>query len=360
MPRKINENSFEGQSIFIGIDVHKKSWKVNILGKHYEHKAFSQDPDPTILASYVKKNFPGAEFHAVYEAGFSGFEACRSLNNLGINCMVIHPADVPTSAKEKLQKTDKIDSRKLARALRSGELEAIHIPAKELEANRALVRQRFRIVKDISRIKNRLKSLLFQFDISIPIEFTDYQSRHWSKTYTNWLKELTIKHESLKQTIDNYVKIGEVLRSELLTINKQIRQLSRSQLYEHNHNLLLGIPGIGTIAAMIILTELGDIKRFKRLDELCSYVGLIPRMYGSGDKMQTGKLTKRGRKILKIILIEASWIAIRKDPALMLKFNELSEKMKKNKAIIRIAKKLLSRIRFVLINQQPYEYSIVE
>ena len=76
--------------------------------------------------------------------------------------------------------------------------------------------------------------------------------------------------------------------------------------------------------------------------------------------MQVGKMIHRGRKELKIMLIEASWEAIRKDPALMLKFNELTKRMNKNKAIIRIARKILSRLRFVLQNQQPYSLSIIE
>jgi transposase len=112
--------------------------------------------------------------------------------------------------------------------------------------------------------------------------------------------------------------------------------------------------------AMTILVQLGDISRFKQLDELCNYVGLVPKMYGSGEKMQTGKMIKRGRKELKIMLIEASWQAIRKDPALMVKFDELSQNMNKNKAIIRIARKLLNRIRFVLSNQQEYVMGVVK
>ena len=96
------------------------------------------------------------------------------------------------------------------------------------------------------------------------------------------------------------------------------------------------------------------------MDELCNYVGFVPSMHGSGDKMQTGKMVRRGRKELKIMLIEASWDAIRIDPALMAKFNELAKRMHKNKAIIRIARSLLSRIRYVLVNQQPYELSVVK
>jgi len=360
MRTEIIKDSFNNQSFYIGIDYHKKSWQVTILGEQYEHKTMSQNPDPDLLATYLKRNFPGGNYHAVYEAGFSGFESCRKLNQLGVNCIVIHPADVPTSQKEKLQKTDKADSRKLARSLRSNEFEAIHIPDQELEADRALIRQRFRLVKDVSRTKNRVKSLLFQFGIPIPERFTSAQTRHWSKVYINWLKELEINKQSLRQVVDNYIYIGESQRKDLLLLNKQVRNLSLTEAYSKNYNLLLSVPGIGLMTAITFLAQIGDIGRFERLDDLCNYIGLVPKMYGSGDKMQVGKMIKRGRKELKIMLIEAAWEAIRKDPALMLKFNELSKRMHKNKAIVRIARKILSRIRFVLRNQHPYELSVVE
>jgi len=360
MRHEITKESFKNQSFYVGIDFHKKSWKVTILGEHYEHKTMSQDPSAEHLVRYLNHHFPGATYQAVYEAGFSGFNSCRELNQLGVNCIVIHPADVPTNQKERLQKTDKADSRKLARALRNKELEAIHVPDPELEADRSLVRQRFRLVKDISRTKNRVKSLLLQFGISIPEHITSAQSRHWSKVYSNWLKNLPVDRTSLRQVIDNYINIAESQRKELLIVNKQIRQLSLTQGYQSNYTLLLSVPGIGLMTAMTVLTQLGDIRRFERLDDLCNYIGLVPSMYGSGDKMQTGKMIHRGRKELKIMLIEASWEAIRKDPALMLKFNELTKTMHKNKAIVRIARKLLGRIRFVLNNNQPYELSVVK
>jgi transposase len=320
----------------------------------------SQDPSPEILARYLKRHFPGATYKAVYEAGFSGFTSCRELNQLGIDCIVIHPADVPTSQKERLQKTDKSDSRKLARALINKELEAIDVPDPELEADRALVRQRFRLVKDISRTKGRVKSLLFQFGLPIPDHISLAQSRHWSKAYTNWLQELLVNIHSLRLVIDNYIRIAESQRKELLVVNRQLRQLSIMPKYQSNYSLLLSVPGIGITTAMTFLTQIGDISRFERLDDLCNYIGLVPMMNGSGDKMVTGKMIHRGRKELKIMLIEASWEAIRKDPALMLKFNELSKTMPKNKAIVRIARKLLSRMRFVLKNQQKYSLSIMK
>ncbi len=360
MRTKVTANSFNGQSFYIGIDHHKKRWVVTILGEHSEHKVMSQNPDPDLLASYLKRNFPGGTFHAVYEAGFSGFESCRRLQDLGINCIVIHPADVPTTRKEKLQKTDKGDSRKLARQLRGKELEALHIPDHQLEADRVLIRHRFRLVKDIARTKNRIKSLLFQLGIPIPGRFTSSQTRYWSGPYINWLKELEFDHESLRHTLDSHIRIGELLRKELLEINKQIRSLSQTAPYLNNYNLLISIPGIGITIAMVILTQIGNIRRFNNLDHLCNYVGLVPSMYSSGDKLRTGKMIKRGRKEIKIMLIEASWHAVRLDPAMMAKYNELKKRMDGNKAIIRIARKMLSRIRYVLLNQERYELSIVE
>lgn len=360
MRTKVNEKTFDGQSFYVGIDVHKKSWKVTVLSDQYEHKTMSQNPDPKLLAGYLHRNFPGGSYQAVYEAGFSGFGTCRELIGMGVDCIVIHPADVPTSQKERLLKTDKADSRKLAKSLRSDEFRAIDIPDPKMEADRALMRQRFRVMKDLSRTKNRIKSLLFQFGIHIPDQFTTAQSRHWSKSYLNWLRNVPVREGSLRQVLNNYIDIGQTQREQLLELNRQVRSLSQTLEYKDNYHLLLSVPGIGLLTGMTILTQLSDIARFVRLDELCSYVGLIPRMHGSGDKMQTGKMVRRGRKELKIMLIEASWEAVRKDPVLMAKFAALSKTMHKNKAIIRIARKLLSRIRYVLVKQEKYELGVLE
>lgn len=358
MQNKVNEKLFNGQSIYVGIDCHKKNWTVTIIGEEYEHKTFSQNPDPVLLATYLRKNFPGADYHAVYEAGFNGFEPCRKLRAAGIKCYVVHAADVPTSHKEKIQKLDPVDSRKLARSLRSKEFKPIHIPDQWLEADRALVRQRFRMMKDLTRTKNRIRSMLFQFGIQIPDQFTASQTRNWSRNYMRWLEELSVDHESLGQTITNYLSTGEFQRKELLLINKAVRVLSQSEIYRNNYNLLISIPGVGLMTAMMLLVQIGDIRRFDSIDDLCNYIGLVPSTHGSGDKIQTGKMIHRGRKELKILLIEAAWEAVRLDPVMMATFNKLKVRMNKYKAIIRIARKMISRTRSLLLTQTPYQLGI--
>jgi transposase len=114
------------------------------------------------------------------------------------------------------------------------------------------------------------------------------------------------------------------------------------------------------IVAVTLLSELETILRFKNLDKLCSFVGLVPRTNTSGENDKTGKITSRSNKPLRGIIIEAAWIASRNDPALAQCYLELCKRMKPNKAIIKIAKKLLNRIRYVMKNEKEYVHSVVQ
>jgi transposase len=353
-------NSWHGQKLHIGLDVHKKNWTVTILGPSYEHKTFSQNPDPEALAKYLGKNFPGAEYHSVYEAGYCGYWISKQLKELGINNIIVNPADVPTTHKEEDNKNDGVDSRKLAHCLQSGDLVGIYEPSDYCIAVRQVVRTRGQLVKELAREKNRLKSFLAFIGRPIPQQFAQGETRQWSLRYIKWLEGLEFKDKGNKITIDSKIRIVKGLRKELLEINGQIRQLSREPYYEQNVDLLISIPGIGVITAMTLLTELNPISQYKTLDQLNKYVGLVPRTRSSGERTTVGRLTIRGQKRIKEKLIESSWVLIRKDPAMMLKFEQLSQRMQKNKAIIRIARKLLSRIRRILLTKEPYINNVVE
>jgi len=124
-------------------------------------------------------------------------------------------------------------------------------------------------------------------------------------------------------------------------------------------HVLRSIPGIGMIHTMVVITELGDIKRFKNMDRLCGYVGLAPNVHGSGDKEYVGQMCRRGNNYVREALIEASWEIIRKDAVMLSCFKNYCKRMESNKAIIKIARKLLSRIRYVLIHEQLYQTELI-
>jgi len=133
MQHQVKELNFGGQNIYVGLDTHRNQTTVTVLGENLHHKTFSQPTAADILARYLKKNFPGANYYAAYEAGFSGFWLQETLQSQGINCIVVNAADVPTKGKERNQKNDNVDSRKIAYALRKGDLEAIYVPSKECQ-----------------------------------------------------------------------------------------------------------------------------------------------------------------------------------------------------------------------------------
>jgi transposase len=321
---------------------------------HLEHKRFTQPPEAKALYQYLTRNFPGATYHSVYESGFSGFWAHRRLEALGINNIVTNAADVPTGQKEKIQKDDGVDSRKLARSLRAGDLESLYVPSEATLEERALVRLRATLVKDMTRFKQRIKSFLYFFGISYPERFSNATS-HWSKNFLRWLKEeVALTEESGKQTLNIQLQEVEEQRKLLLSVTRQIKTLSATEKYASNVRLLKTIPGIGLLTAMTLLTEIETTERFTDTDHFAAYIGLVPTRHDSGEVKSDGEMTFRGQSTLKKNIIESAWVAARKDPALSLTYSRYAHRMNPNKAIIRIARKLLNRIYFVLKNKKEY------
>jgi len=354
---KISKLDFEGQQIYVGMDVHKKSWSISVLTDKFEHKTFTQPPEVSTLVNYLKWNFPGASYKSVYEAGYCGFWIHDCLQEHGVQCLVVNPADVPTKDKERRKKTDRVDCRKLAKSLRSGEIEGIYVPCRPKVEDRTLIRTRHSMVKKQTRCKNQIKSILQFYGIQIPEEVAD---SHWSKRFITWIEAIRMQRASGNVALKAYLEELNNVRKIIADLTRSIRSLANAEEYRQNVCLLKSVPGISILTAMTILTELYEISRFRNLDKLCSYVGLIPDTNSSGETDRDMGITKRRNTQLRGILIESAWVAVRKDPALLMTFNTLCKKMPKNNAIVRIARKLLSRIRYVLKNQQKYESAIVQ
>jgi transposase len=351
---KIKQLSFDGKIIYCGLDAHKTNWKINARMEGIEMAAYSQNPDPSLLKNYMYKNYPGAELKVAYEAGFCGFDIQRSLKSLGIECIVVNPADVPCSDKDRKRKDDKRDARKLSIELANGNLKGIYIPDKQMQDARSLVRQRHRLVQDQTRCANRIKHLLLSNGIK-----TGEKSERWSLRFIKKIKQLECGSSTLKASlefaIEQYIQTRRILRE----ITLSIRELSKQEPFNKVQAVLQSIDGIGMINGMVIQTEIGDICRFKRLDSLCDYAGFVPDIYCSNDKMVVRGISRRGNEFLRETIIESSWILIRKDPAMLMKYNEYRSRMSANKAIVRIAKHLLSRIRFLWKNEKPYIRGII-
>jgi transposase len=340
----------------VGIDVHEKDYQVAkvldgiCLGNH------RMPANNQALIDHLNSHYPGATFKCVYESCAWGFTLQRALSAAAMECIVVHAADVSSSDKEKRRKTDKVDALKLARNLASGDLTAIHVPNEDLQKERNLIRFRKKLVGDLNRSKNRLKSLLKYQGIKIPEQLG--KKNNWSRNFMNWVEEEANKDILLQDTLLLMLEQIKSLRQLLLKTERTLRKLMQSR-HNEKAKLLMTAPGIGPTVAMLWLLEIGDIKRFSSFDALNDLVGFCPDTDSSGDIQRDTGITSRRHKQLRSALIEAAWTAIRIDPALTDAYQKLTKRMKGHHAIIRIARKLLRRMRAMLITGQPYQIGVV-
>lgn len=353
---KIKQLDFQGQTIFCGIDVHKKGWRVNVRSDEFELEDYSQDPSEELLLKHLQKRYPGASFQVAYEAGFSGFGIQRSLKSSGVSCMVVNPADVPLTDKDKKRKSDRIDARKICRHLSNNMLRPIYVPSIRMEHARTLVRQRIRLVSDQTRCKNRIWGFLMFHGLELKMgKPNDY----WSRRFIESLKTLASLTPLLRQTLDTALEEYLFIRKLVGDMTKQIRALSTQKSFVTLQNLIQSVPGIGLLNSMVIITELQDMKRFKTLDNLCSYAGIVPDIASSADRTTVKGITHRSNEYLRPAIVESSWVIIRKDPAMLHLYKKYCRRMVPNKAIIKIARHLLSRIRYVWTNRVEYEVGLI-
>ena len=351
-----NKLDFSSQQFYIGLDVHKKTWTVTIRSMGVELKTFSMQSNPKGVYEYMKKNYPNGEYFSVYESGFCGYWLHRQLKGFGFKNIVVNPAAVPTSGKEKLIKLDPIDSRKLARELENKSIESIYIPDELQQEIRSLSRLRYQQIKKQTRLKNQIKGYLNFYGHKLP---ENCQMQHWSGKFIEYLRSLQFNYEIGREQLDIYLEELINCRERLVRTIKALRKYCIDHGFYNDILLMCSAPGIGFITAVTLYTELMDIKRFPSSEKLACYVGLIPMHRGSGEKLSVLGMRVQYNRYLRCILIESAWIALRKDPALTLAFNQYLKRMSKQEAVVRIAKKLLCRISYVLKNKKQYVYSVI-
>lgn len=359
MKTQSNTVNFKNQVFYVGLDVHKRNWSVTIRSNNMHLKTFSMEPSPELLASHLRRNYPGGTYESAYESGFCGFWIHERLISQGIENIVVHAADVPTSNKEKVYKADKTDSKKLAKVLEDGSLNPVYVPSNWQQQIRSLCRLRERFVSHETRLKNRIKGFLAFYGVMLP---ENHEMKYWSRRFIKELESLCQDRgepwrECLGLMLDELKDTRKRILDTTLSLRKHV---SGSPEKDEVIGNLMTVPGIGFITAVTLYTEIIDIRRFKDIDHLASYVGLVPSCPSSGEKHPDGRLTPRRHKRLRFMLIEATWVAARKDPALLQAFLELNKRMKKSDAIIRIARKLLNRVRFVWLNKRPYKCLITQ
>ncbi len=189
--------------LYIGIDIHKRSWKIHCATDLFSGKSISMELDPDQLLKYVEHHFRGHQVSVAYEAGCCGYYAHRCFEGYGWRSLVVNPADIHRRGKERYIKTDSIDSQLISRELKDGRLTSIHVPDTHRESLRSLFRRRNDLVKDFRRIKSYIKMQLLYFGIKVPEE---YDNDHWSHNFRNWLDTMEFHYPIAKSSLESRMR----------------------------------------------------------------------------------------------------------------------------------------------------------
>jgi transposase len=346
-----NSTEFKDQKFFIGMDVHKKSWAITIRSLGLQIDRFTMPPSVETLLAHMRKNYPGGKYYSAYEAGFCGTSIHELLCKTGIENIIVNAADIPTTDKQRKNKTDLHDSRAIAEKLEKNEIYGIYVLTREQQELRSLFRLRQQMVIDVTRSNNRLKGYLAFMGIEIPAALT--ATEYLSKKALDWLSNLEMAIDAGTISLKTYVDELRHQRTQLSQITKLLRQhitLHHAKSYQ----CLITVPGIGPVTAMALLAEIADFNRFKSPDEYCSYLGLMPWEESSGEVIKTKGMQPRCNRFLRPLLMEASWAAIRSNRDLFAYYSKHAKKDSK-KAIVKVSRKVALTARGVVLKKKPYD-----
>ena len=341
-------------NVFVGIDVDLKSFAVTFKDERNMNISKKIPAEPKYLLNYIKKNFAGKKVICVYEAGPTGYHLYDYMKKKKQNCLVVSPSSIPKARNEKV-KTNRLDSVKLARQLKSGDIKPIRVPEGQWRDLRYLIESRENYVKMRKIAKQRIKSLLLQANIKIALKESD---KNWSARYIKYLG--AVKCSSGVRVRLNMLLVDlDYARVQTLNILRGIKKFFNDHKAMNDYRSYLeSIPGIGFITAATILARVGDPVNIRNVRELGSFVGLVPKEDSTGDNIRRGSITHAGNRVLRSLLIEAAWSAIRKDKELMQFFHRIKKrnnpKIAGRIAITAVARKLTHRVYSVLRERRNY------
>ena len=336
---------------YVGMDVHRSFVMVAAVTKDLTLVARPQKVAIQELKDWVDSHLT-FEDEIALEASSSSWKIYDNLVEL------VGAVKVANSHKMKVisasaAKTDRHDSIVLAKMLASGMLPEVWVPPQYVRDLRYLTAHRKHLIKKRTSAKNRLQGILIRQNISVP------KGNLYAASKRDWWMSLELSEVNqliVKQELDHVDYLSRaILEAEKLIANKSVEPEWQDQVA-----YIIQIPGVGLNSAMMILTAIGDIRRFANSGNLASYAGLVSRVYSSGNKYHSGRISKQGRKELRSTLIECAWIAVAHSQVWKKRYQTLAQRIGKQKAITAIARKMIVLIWYTLFKQEADQFANVD
>jgi len=288
-------------TVAVGLDVHARSIRLAAVraDELLEERTLPYDHE---AVERTLRRWPSVR--CCYEAGPTGFGLYRHLIGRGIDCAVVAPGLVPQRPGDRI-KTDPRDARKLARLLAGGLLEPIHVPSRELEAARDLVRAREDARLDRMRDRHRLSKFCLRHGRLLP-------TSSWTVVRRRWLGEQRFEYAAEQLTFDTYLHTVDLVDRRIEALERAIRETAEQGPWRALVAQLRCLRGVDTLTALALVSEIGDFDRFRNAEEFMAFVGLVPSEHSSGEKRRQGTITKVGNSHVRRLLVESAWHARRR------------------------------------------------
>lgn len=326
----------EKRKRYIGLDVHKHY--LVALGVDAELNVVlpMRRVELSNLESWMKKNLTKQDEVAL-EMTTNTWQLYDELSEYAGSVMVVHPPHVALITRSQVM-NDKIAASILARLLAKGLLVGIWVPPQEVRELRGLVAQRQKMTRLATQAKNRLHAVIQRHHLKPPA------GNPFAKTNNGWWQALTLgKLEKMNMQSD--LETLQFAEQQEVRVEKEMTMIAAE---DENIGRLMHITGFGVITAVTVFAAIGDIARFAEAKKLVGYAGLGARVHDSGLTTRTGKITKAGRRDLRVALVEAAHVAAQYHPHWKAELARLQPRLGYNKAIVAIARKLLITVWYVL------------
>ena len=327
--------------LHVGLDVDDNSFHIGTFCKDTgETATMKSKPNLGGLVQKLEKIAKNFDLKLCYEATYIGYTLCRELNKKGYKTEIIAPSMIPELASNRV-KTDRLDAVKLAKYYANDLLTPIHVPSKEDENERDLLRGRNFLVNQRKMLKKHILSTCRRNDLNYLVE-TGAKS-HWTKAHEYWLiNKIRKSNNSLKLCLEILFQQYTKLCESIGEYDEAITQLSETEKYKEKKDALNCFRGIDILTSMTLLTEIGDVRRFKHPKQLTSYCGLDVAEYSSGGKEKKYGITRMGNKRIRTSAIESCQ---RLDRSYVLSKRLKKHRKGQNVKILNIADRCTKRLR---------------
>jgi transposase len=335
--------------LFVGLDVHKRSYHVAMYLNDAPAIDFNMAPKPQKLIEKLESVVPAIK-NVVYEAGPTGYSLVRDLRKNKLPADVIATSKTPRPAAED-SKTDRFDSKKLAEFAAKNLLRPVAVPTPRQEADRQLYRMRHRQSRNFARVKKQIKAFLLMHGIEEPKGLT-----HWSNGAVDALRKIRLI-DTLRLSLDELLCDYDHFNNRIRMLDKSIaKNLDKGQL-ARRMAILKTHPGVGPVVACQYATELFHYKDFSSNRQLYRYLGLSPMIRQSGQTFRTGSINKAANSRLRSNLIQAAWRWVAVDIEAKKCYYRICNNCGgiKQKAITAMARKLAGHLWAMLMKNQPYD-----